>query len=53
MKPTDQLAATIAAVSRAPLAAIPRGQADRIRRRIVGGEPTAPRLDVAAFNSAT
>lgn len=48
-----KLTATIAAVSRAPLAAIPRGQADRIRRRIVDGEQLAPRLDVAAFNSAT
>lgn len=48
----ETLAGPLAEIRRTPLADIPATVAARVVRRIVDREPTVPRLDVAAFNSA-
>lgn len=53
MNRDDSLAGPLADIARAPLGAIPAESSARVVRRIVDHEPQAPRLDVAAFNSAS
>jgi FXSXX-COOH protein len=48
----ESLAGPLATIERCPLGAIPAVDAARVVRRIVDAEALAPRLDVAAFNSA-
>jgi FXSXX-COOH protein len=49
----ETLGSALSIIERAPLTGIASAQAARVRRRIVDNESHAPRLDVAAFNSAT
>ena len=49
---TAPLAGPLATIARTPLGQIPAAAAAKVVRRIVDREPEAPRLDVAAFNSA-
>lgn len=47
------LAGPLATIERSPLGNIPAELSARVVRRIVDNESLVPRLDVAAFNSAS
>jgi FXSXX-COOH protein len=49
----ESLAGPLATIERARLGSIPAELSARVVRRIVDNESLAPRLDVAAFNSAS
>jgi hypothetical protein len=49
---TDSLAGPLATIGQAPLHTISTDQVDKVLRRIVDNQALAPKLDVAAFNSA-
>lgn len=50
---TESLAGPLATIERSPLGNIPAELSARVVRRIVDNESLVPRLDVAAFNSAS
>lgn len=52
MQEPNSLAGSLANIEQATLKDIPPAQAAKVLRRIVGKVSLAPKLDVAAFNSA-